>query len=138
MDIGLMLIVTIVVGMLIYQEIQKQSQKLNEKELNPDMSRYIKFCDSIDMEISNLRQNINLGDLSLKDSEQKSNFLEELSTLSKELVFLQNSHSTNKNSTLWEEKLAEFLAKFEDIVTKYSNDSQEINDKIRKNLQAKF
>lgn len=138
MNTRLMLIVAVIVGIVIYMEINKQIPHLNEKELNPDMSKYIRFCDHIDDEIDATRKGVLFGDIKLIDSQKKDEFLEKLSLLRKELAFLQTSHQTNKNSKIWEEKLFDFLSKFENIISEFIEDAQSINDKIREKLQAKM
>lgn len=138
MNIGLMLAVAVIVGVVIYMEINKKLPHINDQELNPDMSRYMIFADNIDSEIDGLRKALLFGDIELKIGEQKDEFLEKLSALRKELEFLQTSHTTNKNANVWEEKLAEFLAKFESIVEEYIKDGEAKNDEIRNTLQSKF
>ncbi|QKF64819.1 hypothetical protein [Campylobacter corcagiensis] len=138
MNIGLMIVVAVIVGVVIYMEINKQLPRINEKELNPDMSRYMMFADKIDDEIDALRKGVLFGETKLFDSEKKDEFLEKLSSLRKELEFLQASHATNKNANIWEEKLAEFLAKFESVVEEYIKDGEAKNDEIRSSLQSKF
>ncbi|PSM52626.1 hypothetical protein CBLAS_0736 [Campylobacter blaseri] len=137
-NLELMIIAVLVVGFIIYKQIDKITQKLDKEEANPDMSRYVKFCDKIDNEIDKLNTDIKFSNIVLKDNEKKDDFIEKLSLLRKELVFIQNMHSSNKNALTWEKKIFSFLTKFEDIVNEYLQDNEKINDEIRERLEKEF
>ena len=137
-NIELMLIVALGVGFLVYKEINKVTKKADEAEQNPNMSGYVKFCDDIDDEISKVSRELKLGSLKLLDESKEDEFLEKLGTLSKELVFVQNMSSSNKNKSDWESRIFTLLSKFEEILNEYIADGELKNDEIRESLRGKF
>lgn len=137
-NIELMLVVALVVGFIIYKEISKVTSNIDIHEQNPDMSKYSKFCDFIDDEITSVKNSLMLENIKLKNEDLKDEFLDKISTLSKELVFLQNMSSSNKNAKDWEKRLFDFLNKFESLNDKYLQNSQNLNDEIRERLANKF
>lgn len=137
-NIELMLVVALVVGFIIYKEISKVTSNIDIHEQNPDMSKYSKFCDFIDDEITSVKNSLMLENIKLKDEDLKDVFLDKVSTLSKELVFLQNMSSSNKNAKDWEKRLFDFLNKFESLNDEYLQNSQNLNDEIRERLADKF
>lgn len=137
-NIELMLVVALVVGFIIYKEISKVTSNIDIHEQNPDMSKYSKFCDFIDDEITSVKNSLMLENIKLKDEDLKDVFLDKVSTLSKELVFLQNMSSSNKNAKDWEKRLFDFLNKFESLNDEYLQNSQNLNDEIREKLANKF
>ncbi len=137
-NVELMLVVALVVGFIIYKEISKVTSNIDISEQNPDMSKYSKFCDFIDDEITSVKNSLTLENIKLKDEDLKDEFLDKVSTLSKELVFLQNMSSSNKNANDWEKRLFDFLNKFENLNDEYLQNSQSLNDKIRERLADKF
>lgn len=128
----LIFVVVAFVAFIVYMEIKKITEKAEIYELSPQNDKYIKFCDIIDMQISNLRLE------ELKNSDEKDEFLSELANLSKELVFIQNMHSTNKNAKVWEEKLFNFLSKIDGVIEKYLQNSDEICDNLKEKLMSEF
>lgn len=137
-NIELMLVVALMVGFIIYKEISKVTSNIDIHEQNPDMSKYSKFCDFIDDEITSVKNSLMLENIKLKNEDLKDEFLDKISTLSKELVFLQNMSSSNKNAKDWEKRLFDFLNKFESLNDKYLQNSQNLNDEIRERLANKF
>lgn len=137
-NIELMLVVALVVGFIIYKEISKVTSNIDIHEQNPDMSKYSKFCDFIDDEITSVKNSLMLENIKLKNEGLKDVFLDKVSTLSKELVFLQNMSSSNKNAKDWEKRLFDFLNKFESLNDEYLQNSQNLNDEIRERLADKF
>ena len=137
-NIELMLVVALVVGFIIYKEISKVTSNIDIHEQNPDMSKYSKFCDFIDDEITSVKNSLMLENIKLKNEGLKDEFLDKVSTLSKELVFLQNMSSSNKNAKDWEKRLFDFLNKFESLNDEYLQNSQNLNDEIRERLADKF
>lgn len=137
-NVELMLVVALVVGFIIYKEISKVTSNIDISEQNPDMSKYSKFCDFIDDEITSVKNSLMLENIKLKNKDLKDEFLDKVSTLSKELVFLQNMSSSNKNANDWEKRLFDFLNKFESLNDEYLQNSQSLNDKIRERLANKF
>ena len=137
-NVELMLVVALVVGFIIYKEISKVTSNIDILEQNPDMSKYSKFCDFIDDEITSVKNSLMLENIKLKNEGLKDEFLDKVSTLSKELVFLQNMSSSNKNAKDWEKRLFDFLNKFENLNDEYLQNSQSLNDKIRERLADKF
>lgn len=137
-NVELMLVVALVVGFIIYKEISKVTSNIDIHEQNPDMSKYSKFCDFIDDEITSVKNSLMLENIKLKNESLKDEFLDKVSTLSKELVFLQNMSSSNKNANDWEKRLFDFLNKFESLNDEYLQNSQNLNDEIRQRLADKF
>ena len=137
-NVELMLVVALVVGFIIYKEISKVTSNIDISEQNPDMSKYSKFCDFIDDEITSVKNSLMLENIKLKNESLKDEFLDKVSTLSKELVFLQNMSSSNKNANDWEKRLFDFLNKFEILNDEYLQNSQSLNDEIRQRLADKF
>ncbi len=137
-NVELMLVVALVVGFIIYKEISKVTSNIDIHEQNPDMSKYSKFCDFIDDEITSVKNSLMLENIKLKNEGLKDEFLDKVSTLSKELVFLQNMSSSNKNAKDWEKRLFDFLNKFESLNDEYLQNSQNLNDEIRQRLADKF
>ena len=137
-NVELMLVVALVVGFIIYKEISKVTSNIDISEQNPDMSKYSKFCDFIDDEITSVKNSLMLENIKLKNESLKDEFLDKVSTLSKELVFLQNMSSSNKNANDWEKRLFDFLNKFESLNDEYLQNSQNLNDEIRQRLADKF
>lgn len=137
-NVELMLVVALVVGFIIYKEISKVTSNIDILEQNPDMSKYSKFCDFIDDEITSVKNSLMLENIKLKNEGLKDEFLDKVSTLSKELVFLQNMSSSNKNANDWEKRLFDFLNKFEILNDEYLQNSQSLNDEIRQRLADKF
>lgn len=137
-NVELMLVVALVVGFIIYKEISKVTSNIDILEQNPDMSKYSKFCDFIDDEITSVKNSLMLENIKLKNEGLKDEFLDKVSTLSKELVFLQNMSSSNKNANDWEKRLFDFLNKFEILNDEYLQNSQSLNDEIREKLANKF
>ena len=128
----LIFVVVTFVAFIVYMEVKRMAAKAEIYELTPTNDKYIKFCDIIDMQISNLRLN------DLKNEDEKDEFLNELANLSKELVFIQNMHSTNKNAQIWEEKLFNFLSKIDGVIEKYLQNSDEISDNLKEKLMSEF
>lgn len=137
-NIELMLAVAILVGFIVYKQIQKISEFVDENEKNPNMEKYDKFCDYIDDEIDKIGREFKLDIIKLKDENKKDEFLDKISVLRKELVFVQNMSSSNKNKNDWEKRLFDFLSKFEDVLNEYITNSEVKNDEIRENLKVKF
>ena len=137
-NVELMIVVALVVGFIIYKEISKVTSNIDIHEQNPDMSKYSKFCDFIDDEITSVKNSLMLENIKLKNESLKDEFLDKVSTLSKELVFLQNMSSSNKNAKDWEKRLFDFLNKFESLNDEYLQNSQNLNDEIRERLADKF
>ncbi|MBP5778539.1 MAG: hypothetical protein J6W17_01055 [Campylobacter sp.] len=128
----LIFVVVAFVGFIVYMEVQKMAAKAEIYELTPTNDKYIKFCDIIDFEISALKF------YDLKNAEQKDEFLSELANLSKELVFIQNMHSTNKNAKIWEEKLFNFLSKVDEVIENYLQNSEEVSNGLKEKLMREF
>ncbi|CZE48262.1 hypothetical protein [Campylobacter geochelonis] len=137
-NIGAMFIAALIVGFIVYLQIQKVSKKLDEVEQNPDMSRYLNLCDFIVLEIDELERGLTLGDVTLKDSKLKSEFELGVESLKNEILYIKDTYQSNQNSSVWEEKLFSFLSKFEEFVSRYLENSEAINDDIRSRLQRQF
>ncbi|MSN97089.1 hypothetical protein F1B92_07945 [Campylobacter sp. FMV-PI01] len=137
-NIEIMFVVALVIGIIIYIQIQKITQNIDDKESQVSIDKYIKFCDIISDTIEEIYKDIKLENIELKDNLSKDEVLEKLSILQKELVFLQNMSNGNKSSKSWEERLFAFLSKFDKIIDDYIKNGQEKNDEIRIKLQNSY
>lgn len=136
-DYTTMLIVALVIGAVVYMQIQKTTRQLDEAEQNPDINVYEGFCEAVEFQLSELKNRVN-EDIFLNNPDDDEAFLNEISNLNKELVFIQTMHTTNKNPKIWEEKLFNFLNKIELTINKYLKNGDEVNDQIRDELRNEF
>lgn len=147
MDIFTMtIIVSLAVVAIIYMQIQKITQKIDESGLTANNSpenlkrisaeKYKKFCDLINNELRELK-NMALYDDMLKDAESKDKFLESLSEMSKKLTFIETMN-TARDSDKWESELFEVLSKLDELVEANFKDGKRVSDEIRDRLGAEF
>lgn len=135
-DITIMIIAFLIVAFIINSMINKLTTKIQAQDDSPGLFLYTKFCDTIDEKISFLKDLIKNGKINANSNED--NCLEELSNFSKQLVFIQSMHITNKNVSVWEEKLSIFLMKLDKFILDNFQDGQKISDEVRNELLAEF
>ncbi|AJD03732.1 putative membrane protein [Campylobacter lari] len=134
------LLISAVAFLILFFAIKKYTLKLDEQALLEPIKNdiYSEFCDLINEEIRNIKNNLLRGTFTLQNENHKDEFLENLSNMSRKLNHIQTMNLSKKSNALWEEALFEFLKEFEKLNEQYLNDSEKINDSIRTSLQEKF
>ncbi|EAK5522880.1 hypothetical protein DLZ62_02705, partial [Campylobacter jejuni] len=99
---------------------------------------YPKFCDLIDEKIREFKENIQNANLTLKNSNQKDEFLEKLGDLSRELTFIQTMNLSNKNDSIWQNELFSFLKELENLLLEYLEKGEEEAENLREFLMDEF
>ncbi|EAJ5681983.1 hypothetical protein BXA13_06660 [Campylobacter lari] len=134
------LLISAIAFLILFFAIKKYTLKLDEQALLEPIKNdiYPEFCDLINEEIRNIKNNLLQDTFTLQNENHKDEFLENLSDMSRKLNHIQTMNLSKKNSALWEETLFEFLKEFEKLNEQYLNDSEKINDSIRTSLQEKF
>ncbi|HHP0338902.1 putative membrane protein [Campylobacter lari] len=134
------LLISAIAFLILFFAIKKYTLKLDEQALLEPIKNdiYSEFCDLINEEIRNIKNNLLRGAFTLQNENYKDEFLENLSNMSKKLNHIQTMNLSKKSNALWEEALFEFLKEFEKLNEQYLNDSEKINDSIRTSLQEKF
>ncbi|EEC4842234.1 hypothetical protein G5F52_000567 [Campylobacter lari] len=134
------LLISAIAFLILFFAIKKYTLKLDEQALLEPIKNdiYPEFCDLINEEIRNIKNNLLQDTFTLQNENHKDEFLENLSNMSRKLNHIQTMNLSKKNSALWEETLFEFLKEFEKLNEQYLNDSEKINDSIRTSLQEKF
>lgn len=102
------------------------------------MDIYPKFCDLIDEKIREFKENIQNANLTLKNSNQKDEFLEKLGDLSRELTFIQTMNLSNKNDSIWQNELFSFLKELENLLLEYLEKGEEEAENLREFLMDEF
>ncbi|ENQ6654328.1 hypothetical protein ACEQH8_000926 [Campylobacter lari] len=134
------LLISAIAFLILFFAIKKYTLKLDEQALLEPIKNdiYSEFCDLINEEIRNIKNNLLRGTFTLQNKNYKDEFLENLSNMSRKLNHIQTMNLSKKSNALWEEALFEFLKEFEKLNEQYLNDSEKINDSIRTSLQEKF
>ncbi|EAK9945998.1 hypothetical protein A0Y81_02600 [Campylobacter lari] len=134
------LLISAITFLILFFAIKKYTLKLDEQALLEPIKNdiYSEFCDLINEEIRNVKNNLLRGTFTLQNENYKDEFLENLSNMSRKLNHIQTMNLSKKSNALWEEALFEFLKEFEKLNEQYLNDSEKINDSIRTSLQEKF
>ncbi|MBT0822183.1 hypothetical protein [Campylobacter lari] len=134
------LLISAIAFLILFFAIKKYTLKLDEQTLLEPIKNdiYSEFCDLINEEIRNVKNNLLRGTFTLQNENHKDEFLENLSNMSRKLNHIQTMNLSKKSNALWEEALFEFLKEFEKLNEQYLNDSEKINDSIRTSLQEKF
>ncbi|MEE3704304.1 hypothetical protein V2I29_01730 [Campylobacter sp. CX2-8023-23] len=132
-DLIIMALAVLVVGVILYKQINKVTQNITTEDENPNLA-YSKFCGEIDNQIDILRQ-IAL-DNGILYPDKKDEILENLSDFSKELVFIESLNS--KDSTKWQSKLFDLLSRVDDFVELNFINGKEIADKVKNSLKTEF
>ncbi|EAJ6151194.1 hypothetical protein BXA08_06065 [Campylobacter lari] len=126
--------------LVLFFAIKKYTLKLDEQSLLEPIKNdiYPEFCDLINEEIRNIKNNLLQNTFTLQNENYKDEFLENLSDMSRKLNHIQTMNLSKKNNALWEETLFNFLKELENLNKQFLNDSEKINDLIRFSLQEKF
>ncbi|AJC91209.1 hypothetical protein [Campylobacter subantarcticus] len=134
------LLISAIAFLILFFAIKKYTLKLDEQVLLEPIKNdiYPEFCDLINEEIRNIKNSLLQNTFMLQNENQKDEFLENLSDMSRKLNHIQTMNLSKKNSALWEEVLFDFLKEFEKLNKQYLNDGEKINDSIRTSLQEKF
>ncbi|EEU7470724.1 hypothetical protein HEJ31_001675, partial [Campylobacter jejuni] len=94
--------------------------------------------DLIDEKIREFKENIQNANLTLKNSNQKDEFLEKLGDLSRELTFIQTMNLSNKNDSIWQNELFSFLKELENLLLEYLEKGEEEAENLREFLMDEF
>ncbi len=134
------LLISAIAFLILFFAIKKYTLKLDEQALLEPIKNdiYSEFCDLINEEIRNIKNNLLQNAFTLQNENHKDEFLENLSNMSRKLNHIQTMNLSKKSNALWEDALFEFLKEFEKLNEQYLNDSEKINDSIRTSLQEKF
>ncbi|HEG2580972.1 TPA: hypothetical protein SCV07_000268 [Campylobacter lari] len=134
------LLISAIAFLILFFAIKKYTLKLDEQALLEPIKNdiYPEFCDLINEEIRNIKNNLLQNTFTLQNENHKDEFLENLSDMSRKLNHIQTMNLSKKNSALWEETLFDFLKELEKLNEQYLKNSDEINDSIRTSLQEKF
>ncbi|HEG2606472.1 hypothetical protein [Campylobacter sp. W0066.1] len=134
------LLISAIAFLILFFAIKKYTLKLDEQALLEPIKNdiYPEFCDLINEEIRNIKNNLLQNTFTLQNENHKDEFLENLSDMSRKLNHIQTMNLSKKNSALWEETLFEFLKEFENLNEQYLNNGEKINDSMRTSLQEKF
>lgn len=126
--------------LVLYFAVKKLSLNVDEKALlEPIKSElYPQFCDCIDGKIRELKEGVEGQNLSLKNPEQKEDFLEKLGDLSRELTFIQTMNLSKKNEQIWQKELFDFLKDLENLILEFLEQGEEIGDRLRQELMEAF
>lgn len=161
-DITMAFIVAVAVAFALYMQIQKMTKNIDQKEAMGEdvrdhqkqrsqintkpalessvseekVKQYKKFCDDIDVQIRELKQKALYDDM-LKNSDDKDEFLAELSQISRQITFIQNMNS-KKGKTEWESELFDVLERIENVVNKHLKNADAITDEVREALKESF
>ncbi|WP_096027217.1 hypothetical protein [Campylobacter lanienae] len=132
-DLIIMALAVLIVGVILYKQINKVTQNITINDENPNLA-YSKFCSAIDDQIDILRQKVLENQILNQDN--KDEILENLSDFSKELVFIESLNS--KESDKWQEKLFELLSRIDEFVEQNFINGKNIASDIKDNLKIEF
>lgn len=132
-DLIIMALAVLIVGVILYKQINKVTQNITINDENPNLA-YSKFCSAIDDQIDILRQKALENQIVSQDN--KDEILENLSDFSKELVFIESLNS--KESDKWQEKLFGLLSRIDEFVEQNFINGKDIARDIKDNLKIEF
>ena len=132
-DLIIMALAVLIVGVILYKQINKVTQNITINDENPNLA-YSKFCSAIDDQIDILRQKALENQIVNQDN--KDEILENLSDFSKELVFIESLNS--KESDKWQEKLFGLLSRIDEFVKQNFINGKDIASDIKDNLKIEF
>ncbi|EOB4232064.1 hypothetical protein ACIT2M_000535 [Campylobacter jejuni] len=138
--LGIYLLIAALSFLALYFAVKKLTLNIDERTLlEPSkMDIYPKFCDLIDEKIREFKENIQNANLTLKNSNQKDEFLEKLGDLSRELTFIQTMNLSNKNDSIWQNELFSFLKELENLLLEYLEKGEEEAENLREFLMDEF
>lgn len=132
-DLIIMALAVLIVGVILYKQINKVTQNITINDENPNLA-YSKFCSAIDDQIDILRQKALENQIVNQDN--KDEILENLNDFSKELVFIESLNS--KESDKWQEKLFGLLSRIDEFVEQNFINGKDIARDIKDNLKIEF
>ncbi|ECP5271007.1 hypothetical protein O8I40_05005 [Campylobacter lari] len=134
------LLISAIAFLILFFAIKKYTLNLDEQTLLEPIKNdiYPEFCDLINKEIRNIKNNLLQNTFTLQNENNKDEFLENLSDMSRKLNHIQTMNLSKKSNALWEKALFGFLKELEKLNEQYLKNSDEINDSIRTSLQEKF
>ncbi|EAI1582181.1 hypothetical protein LDI20_000522 [Campylobacter lari] len=134
------LLISVIAFLILFFAIKKYTLNLDEQTLLEPIKSdiYPEFCDLINEEIRNIKNNLLQNTFTLQNENNKDEFLENLSDMSRKLNHIQTMNLSKKSNALWEKALFGFLKELEKLNEQYLKNSDEINDSIRTSLQEKF
>ena len=132
-DLIIMALAVLIVGVILYKQINKVTQNITINDENPNLA-YSKFCSAIDDQIDILRQKALENQIVNQDN--KDEILENLSDFSKELVFIESLNS--KESDKWQDKLFGLLSRIDEFVEQNFINGKDIASDIKDNLKIEF
>lgn len=138
--LGIYLLIAALSFLALYFAVKKLTLNIDEQTLLEPikMDIYPKFCDLIDEKIREFKENVQNTNLALKNSDQKDEFLEKLGDLSRELTFIQTMNLSNKNDSIWQNELFDFLKELEKLLLEYLENGEEEAENLRENLMNEF
>lgn len=138
--LGIYLLIAALSFLALYFAVKKLTLNIDERTLLKPikMDIYPKFCDLIDEKIREFKENIQNANLTLKNSNQKDEFLEKLGDLSRELTFIQTMNLSNKNDSIWQNELFSFLKELENLLLEYLEKGEEEAENLREFLMDEF
>ena len=132
-DLIIMALAVLIVGVILYKQINKVTQNITINDENPNLA-YSKFCSAIDDQIDILRQKA--LETQIVNQDNKDEILENLSDFSKELVFIESLNY--KESDKWQEKLFGLLSRIDEFVEQNFINGKDIASDIKDNLKIEF
>lgn len=138
--LGIYLLITALSFLALYFALKKLTLNIDEQALLEPikMDIYPKFCDLIDEKIREFKENIQNDNLTLKNPQQKDEFLEKLGDLSRELTFIQTMNLSNKNDNIWQKELFSFLKELEKLLLEFLTKGEEEAENLREFLMNEF
>ncbi len=138
--LGIYLLIAALSFLALYFAVKKLALNIDEQTLLEPikMDVYPKFCDLIDEKIRQFKENAQNANLTLKNSDQKDEFLEKLGDLSRELTFIQIMNLSNKNDSIWQNELFSFLKELENLLLEYLEKGEEEAENLREFLMNEF
>ncbi|MFQ6341834.1 hypothetical protein [Campylobacter sp. VTCC 70190] len=138
--LGIYLLITALSFLALYFALKKLTLNIDEQALLEPikMDIYPKFCDLIDEKIREFKENIQNDNLTLKNPQQKDEFLEKLGDLSRELTFIQTMNLSNKNDSIWQNELFSFLKELEKLLLEFLTKGEEEAENLREFLMNEF
>ncbi|HEC1768165.1 TPA: hypothetical protein R1730_000378, partial [Campylobacter lari] len=105
------ILVSAIAFLILFFAVKKYTLKLDEQALLEPIKNdiYPEFCDLINEEIRNIKNNLLQNTFTLQDENYKDEFLENLSNMSRKLNHIQTMNLSKRNNALWEETLFGFL-----------------------------
>lgn len=134
MNLALMITIALAVAIVMYIQINKLTQKIDNNPNN--MLSYGDFCDAICNELTSLKETF-LDDKSLNLITKKQ-FDEKIDDFIREIKFIQTMNANRQNSEIWENSLFNFLDKVDKFISENTKNGQENADELRNKLMISY